>query len=403
MKIGIIRETKTPEDNRVPLTPSHIGSLQSRYPDLNFVVQTSPTRAFTDEEYSEKGIEVSENLKECDILLGIKEATIASLVPNKHYFFFGHIAKMQAYNKPLLMAMLKKGLTFSDWEYLVNSQGERLVAFGWYAGVVGAYYTLQGWGKRTHSVELPKPHREFSKEEIISLLTNASLPPAKILLTGEGRVSQGAQYVLDKIGAKKLTVKEYLDLEVPESLVYTVAGLSDLVKPRTSNSSYNREEFFSSPENYVSDFEKFAGKTDILISGHFWSPNQPVYLTKELCRRPDFRIKVIGDITCDIEGSIMTTLRSSTHADPFYDYNPASEKEEAAFSSDANITVMAVDTCPNALPRETSEFFGSKFIETVLPALLEKGMDSEIINGSTIVKDGKINEPFNYLEDYIAK
>lgn len=401
MKIGILKETKSPVDNRVALTPLQIRNLRSIYPNLDFFVQPSPTRAFSDREYADLGIPVAENMEECDVLLGIKEANPDTLIPGKHYFFFGHVAKMQLYNKPLLREMVNKHLTFSDWEYLVDNQGGRLVAFGWYAGVVGVYYTLRGWGMRTGTALLPEPHIDFSKEEIINHLRNARLAPAKILLTGNGRVSQGAQYVLDRIGARKVSVKEYLEISSPTGLVYTVAGPAELVKPSDPAAEFDHQEFVAAPEKYVSDFEKFADTTDILITGHFWSPDQPVYLTKELCTRPEFRIRMIGDITCDIEGSIKSTIRSSTHASPFYDYNPLTGAEEAPFTSADNISVMAVDTCPNALPRETSEFFGDKFIATVLPDLITRGMESEIVNRSSIVVDGKINSPFSYLENYL--
>ena len=402
LKLGIISETKNPVDNRVALTPKQIAELKMLYPNFVFKVQSSKTRAYSDDEYLNEGVEVCSNIANCDILIGIKEASIESLIANKHYIFFGHIAKRQLYNKPLLKAMVNKKLTFSDWEYITDDNGDRLVAFGWYAGVVGVYYTLRGWGKKTKQFDLPVPDINFSKEKIIQLLKEVNINGVKILVTGEGRVSKGAQYILDNIGAIKVSVDDYLATENPNQLIYTVAGLKDLVKSK-DGSKYSRIEFKKSPRNYISDFNKFTTKTDILISCHFWANNQPVYLEKKDFKSDGFRIKMIGDITCDIEGSIKSTLRPSTHDNPFYDYNPLTEKEEVAFSSTENITVMAVDTCPNALPRETSEYFGAKFIKDVLPYLIDPDIyHPNPIDRSTIIDRGNITPLFDDLNDFMS-
>ena len=401
MKIGIIRETKVPEDNRVALIPKQVKQIQNLYPDIEIQVQASPTRAFSDEEYMSEGITVLEDVSDCDILLGIKEANIDSIIPGKHYIFFGHIAKCQAYNKPLLLSMLDKGITFTDWEYLVDDNNQRLIAFGWYAGVVGVYYTLRGWGLKTGKFSLPKPDKHFSREHIIALLKDVDLSGLSILVTGSGRVSHGAQYILESIGARKLSVEEYLHSWNNNDLIYTVANKQDLVSTIDCNCMFDSEEFISHPERYKSNFGRFAKHTDILLSCHFWGQNQPVYLTREIMQTPECRIKMVGDITCDIDGSIKSTVRSSTHAQPYYDYNPLTGKEEVAFSNPENISVMAVDTCPNALPRETSEFFGAKFIDEILPSLIADSENSVIIDRASIVKRGKINTPFKYLEDYV--
>ena len=411
IKIGILRETKNPVDNRVALSPKCIRGLQEEFDNLEFKVQSSPIRAYSDDEYRENGIVVAESVADCDFLLGIKEADISTLLPNRHYMFFGHIAKMQPYNKPLFKALIDGGNTFSDYEYLVDIQGHRLVAFGWYAGVVGVYYTLRGYGLKHGLYEIPMPDKGWTVEKIISVLKTLDLKGVKLVLTGEGRVAAGAEYVLDRLDSIKLDKSQFLSRESEgmPCLVYNVAGLSDLVESDNQANNFDRVEFHKSPKLYHSIFDDYARTADILISGHYWGQDDPVYLTEELYLTPGFRINMIGDITCDIKGSIMSTLRSSTHDNPYYDYNPATREEEVAFSSKDNVTVMAVDTCPNALPRETSEFFGEKLIENVIRDIALKQLnpdrllESDVLKRATILEHGVLTDRFRYLEDYVSK
>lgn len=398
MKIGIIKETKTPVDNRVALSPDQIIQLKEKYKDAEIVVQSSDIRAFSDDEYRNRGIQVVENVDDCDVLFGIKEAKIDSLIPNKHYFFFGHIAKMQEYNRPLLQAFLKKSITFSDYEYLVDDNQQRLCAFGWWAGVVGVYYTLQGYGLRTKKYTLPKPDIKFTVEQLKKELKNIKLPGIKILITGNGRVSHGAQFILDEIGAKKLNPEEYLEEAAPSTLSYFVATTEMLVKNKQGN-SYSHSDFKKNPQDYESVFSKWALAADIYISCHFWASGAPAYLTKELMQEKDFKIKMVGDITCDINGSVECTIRASTHAEPFYDYNPITGKEEPAFSSNNNITVMAVDTCPNALAIDASTYFGDMLSKYVFEPLIQ-GKISDVIDRATIVKNGELTPSFSYLDSF---
>ena len=398
MKIALIRETKLPEDNRVALTPEQVSQLQTAYPQHEFKVQSSDIRAYSDDEYRKAGVNVVDDVSDCDVFLGIKEARTDTLIPNKHYFFFGHIAKLQEYNRPLLQAMIQKKLTFSDYEYLVDDRDQRVCAFGWWAGVVGVYYTLKGYGLRNGLYELPKPGRGFSLEQLVDALRRVQLPSKKILVSGTGRVSHGVQYTLERIGAKRLTSEEFLSEEKIEGLSYVVTSLEDMVR-RTDCRPFDREEFSRHPEEYCSDFMRWAKTTDILVSAHYWGPNDPVYLTAEELRSEEMNIRMIGDITCDIKGSIMSTIRSSTHDEPFYDYNPFTEQEEPAFSSERNITVMAVDTCPNALALDTSAYFGEMLIKHVLTSLLSNSY-SDIIDRATIVRNGNLTERYSYLKPF---
>ena len=398
MKIGLIKETKIPIDNRVALTPQQMAQLQNTYPDDRFVVQSSPIRAYTDEAYRQAGIQVCNNIDDCDVLFGIKEADIQSLIPHKHYFFFGHIAKMQAYNKPLLQAMMEKHITFSDYEYLTDSRHKRVCAFGWWAGIVGVYYTLRCYGLKYHTYTLPAPDITFSLEQLTQQLGSIALPKIKILITGTGRVSQGAQYILQKIGAKNMSEQQYLNTPAVDSISYCVADAPQLVE-HCRGEAFNWETFNHSPQLYRSIFMRWAVCTDMLICAHFWAPDAPVYLSEQDLKNPNLSIKVIGDITCDIQGSIKSTLRATTHDEPYYDYNPITGQEMPPFFLPDNISVMAVDTCPNALALDTSDYFGQMLMQHVFTPLLNR-QHSDIIQRGTILQNGKLTPPFQYLEDF---
>ena len=399
INIGILKETKNPVDNRVAFAPNQIAEMQKKYPQFSFYVQKSDVRAYEDEEYEKLGIPVVESLENCDVMFGIKEANIDSLLPNKHYFFFGHIAKMQPYNKPLIKKMMELGITFSDYEYLVDDDNIRLCAFGWWAGVVGAYNSLRAYGIKHGLFEVPKPDKQFTLEKLISSLKSIGDINCKVIVTGGGRVSQGAQYVLDNIGFNKISVEDYLNNNIKESKVYTVATIKDLVVAKCDDSKeIDPVHFKTNPSEYNSNFMRFAYESDVFISCHYWGNDDPVYLDENDLADPNLKISVIGDVTCDIMGCIKSTLRPSTHQDPFYDYNPQTREEEMPFSTPSNITVMAVDTCPNALALDTSAYFGKSLMEHVIPNLLN--MDSAVIDRATILRNGKLTERYSYLKDY---
>ena len=398
MKIALIKETKIPVDNRVALSPEQVAKLNQLYPQHQIVVQSSDIRAFSDNEYRANNVQIVDDVSDCDILFGIKEAAIESLIPDKQYFFFGHIAKMQEYNRPLLQAFIQKRITFCDYEYLVDDNNIRVCAFGWWAGVVGVYYTLRGYGLKHKLFDLPKPDIQFTLDKLLDSLKAIELPKVKLMVTGAGRVSQGAQYVLNSIGAKLLTEDEYLSADTVDELSYCYADVDRLVR-RKDGGVFSWSDFTHHVKEYESDFLRWARTTDVLICAHFWGPDAPVYLSEEDLRSKDMRIRMIGDVTCDIKGSIKSTVRPATHADPYYDYNPVTEQEEPAFSSLDNISVMAVDTCPNALAMDTSAYFGKMLTEHVFNPLMQ-GEDLAVINRSMILDKGVLTPHFSYLEDF---
>ena len=403
INIGILRETKVPADNRVALSPNQIVLLKKEYPQFNFLVQSSKERIFSDDEYLKAGIDVVEDLSDCDYLFGIKEIDADVLIPGKHYFFFGHIAKMQSYNKALLQAMIDKNITFTDYEYLTRNDGKRTCAFGWWAGVVGAYETLRLYGLKYKCFELPTPDSSSSVESLknnmrstLPVLANRNV---RILVTGKGRVSLGVQDILNGIGIMVASAKEFLEKNAPPC--YCVVCTEDLVS-RLDGGRFRRSDFNISPQCFKSDFDKYISNTDILICSHSWQPGQPVYVSKRTISNSQNQIKVIGDITCDINGSIKTTVRPSTHLNPFYDIN-SDLQEVPLFSDTDNVSVMAIDNLPNALAREASTYFGERLCQYVFPALLSKVNENVVINRATILEQGRLTEPYNYLRTFLNK
>lgn len=402
-RIGILRETKIPVDNRTPITPAQCKKLLSAYPGLEIYVQPSCLRVFPDEEYVKAGAVISEDMTSCDWLFGVKEVSIKSLIPNKHYFFFAHIGKMQPYNQNLCRAMIEKDITLTDYEYLTK-EGKRLVSFSFWAGVMGVYNSLRLYGLRKDLFDLPAPDKKFSVADILNLgrpiiseLKKECHNDIRILVTGNGRASAGAQFILNELGVEYVSVDEFLTMseEMIDRPIFTVAKTSDLVK-RKDGYPYERGHFKMHPDRCYSDFGKFSSKTTIFIPCHFWAPGQPKYLTKDMLGFS--RIDVVGDVTCDINGGVETTVRPSTHDNPFYGIDRIEWVETDAMS-DSAIGVMAVDTLPNAIPVEASTDFGEKLMEHVFPALMNVDTD-RVIEWATLISKGELTAPFSYLKPF---
>jgi saccharopine dehydrogenase (NAD+, L-lysine-forming) len=399
MKIGIIRERKVPVDKRVPLIPDQAKELMQIFPQVKVVAETSDIRCFKDQEYEDVGIEVVDDISDCDILMGVKEVPVDALVPDKTYFFFSHTIKQQPYNRELLRSILKKNITLIDYEALTDKDGIRLVAFGRYAGIVGAYNGLLTYGKRYNLFGLRRAHECFDLEDMKREYEKVKFPAIKIALTGGGRVARGAMEVLNAIGIRKVTPAAFVKEQFDEP-VYTQLNTRDYTKAK-SGEPFKRSEFYSNPALYENDFLKYAREADLLIAGAYWAPAAPVLFTREDILSPDFKIKVVADITCDIEGSIPSTKKPTTIDDPCYDYNPSDDTVEPAFKEEGNITVMAVDNLPCELPRNASEDFGRELVDNVLPNLIKEDKD-DIIKRATVTKDGKLTQHFSYLKDYVG-
>lgn len=399
MKIGLIREGKIPPDKRVPFTPLQVEEIEQRFPQVKVCCEESPIRCFRDEEYRAHGTEVKADVQDCDVLMGIKEVPVDRLIAGKTYFFFSHTIKKQPYNKKLLRAVLDKNIRLIDYEVLKDRQGNRLVAFGRYAGIVGAYNGLWTYGKRYGAFSLRRALDCFDVNDLKLELRKVKLPPVKIILTGAGRVGKGSMETLDSAGIRKVSPQDFLSRQFDEP-VYVQLSSADY-HYRKEGGVFNREEFHHNPERYASSFGEYTRVADILMAGAFWNPKAPVLFTKEDMLSPAFRIKVIADITCDINGSIPSTKRSTTIADPIYDYDPAMDQERPALSNEQFITVMAIDNLPCELPRSASEEFGRDLIDRVLP-LLVRGDEDDIIERATIARGGKLTAAYGYLADYVS-
>lgn len=399
MKIGIIRETKTPPDSRVCLPPLHCKSIMEAHSNMEIVVQASSSRCFKDEEYTALNILIQEDLSDCDILLGVKEVKIASLIPNKTYFFFSHTIKKQAYNKGLLQHVLANKIHLIDYETLTDETGKRVIAFGRWAGIVGAHNGILTWGKRKGTFDLKAMNQCFDFEEAKSYYDKLILKGLKIILTGTGRVSLGSQEVLDLMNVKRLSSSEFLSYEGDEA-AYCMLSTEEMFAKDADNTF--DAGFYKDPTAYHSLLAPYLAQGNLLINGIYWDNKAPALFTKNQMKETSFNIEVIADITCDIApvSSIPATLRASTIDDPIFAYNPVKEEEVAPFQTSA-VDMMTVDNLPNELPRDASEDFGNQFITHVIPEILEN-KNKMIYRASITTKEGELNKPFLYLSDFVG-
>lgn len=398
MQFGIIQERKNPPDRRVVLSPKLCQNVQQSHPEAKIVVEPSPIRVFKDTEYKALGIEVASKMEECDVLLGVKEVPIDALIPHKKYFFFSHTIKKQPYNRDLLRAILDRNIELYDHEVITNSKELRLVAFGRYAGIVGAYNGIRAYGMKYQTFDLPKAETLKDQKALIVELNKIKLPNIKILLTGKGRVGNGAKEMLDAMGLRKVNVAEYLHYDFDEP-VYCQIDVSEYNK-RKDGVRGNKADFFTNPSEYKSNFFRFAKVTDFYIAGHFYADGAPYLYTQEDAKHPDFKIKVVADVSCDIDGPVASTIRPSTIADPIYGYYAISEQEMDFRDSEA-IAVMAVDNLPAELPRDASDGFGEAFSKYVIPAFFNGDKDG-ILERARMTKNGRLTERYAYLQDYVA-
>lgn len=396
-KLAILKETKTPPDRRVAVTPNQAKKIKEIFPNVDVVAQSSDIRCYKDSEYSELGINVVENISDCDVMIGVKEVKIDALIENKTYIFFSHTAKKQPYNRELLQAMAKKGITILDHEYFTDPNKNRLVAFGKWAGIVGAYNALIGFGLRNNLYNLKRAKDCFDFNEMIKEVENAKLPAIKILISGGGRVAKGAMETLSPLKLKYVSPEDFVNKTYNEPVVCQIDA--DTYVKHKEGKKFDFKHFFANPTEYESNFKQFAEVADIYIAAHFWDPKSPEFITDEDFMSGKIKIQVIADISCDIKKPIASTLRPTTIAEPFMGYNPKTGLEDNAFDKN-NITVMSIDNLPGELPRDASVEFGNGLIERVYPALF--GNDNEgIIERATILKNGKLTDNYSYLKKFL--
>jgi alanine dehydrogenase len=405
MKIGLLREGKIPPDERVALVPKQCVELRERWPEVELVVQESEVRRIPDAEYRAAGIDVVSDVSDCDVLIGVKEVNIEDLIEGKTFLFFSHTYKQQPYNAKLLAAILEKKVSLVDYEVLKKPDGRRIIGFGRWAGIVGAYNGLRAWGLREGAFELKKAIKCKDLEEMIQeargAVAGVEMNGVKIVLTGFGRVGRGAAELLDAVGVREVGSEAFLSEELEGGTVYTHLGLKEY-NERKDGGEFSREEFKSEPGLYQSSFLKYAQVADMFVAGHFYAEGSPYIITREDFRAEGMRLKVVADVSCDIDGPVACTIKPSTVADPIYGYDPVSESE-CAFDAESGVTVMAVDNLPCELPRDASAGFGREMLDHVIPLLIEGDRDGVIEGARETGLDGKLTEKYAYLTDYAAE
>ena len=397
MKFGIIKERKNPPDRRVVFSPEKLAEFKNAYPQSILKVETSDIRIFSDDQYFEKGIEVNHDLNDCDVLIGVKEVPKEALIPNKKYFFFSHTIKKQPYNRELLKTILEKNIELYDHETIVDDKNRRLIGFGRYAGIVGAYNGIRAFGLKYELFNLAKAETLPDQKALIERLKRNPLPNIKIVLTGRGKVAYGSKEMLDGAKIKEVSIDDYLTKTYAEP-VYTFIDVLDYNK-RADGQPSTKEDFYNNPTEYVSDFERFSQVSDMFIAGHFYGNNAPIILSKEMLRSPKCKLKVVADVSCDIDGPIACTIKPSTIADPIYGYLP-SEHKEVSYTHPSAIVVMAVDNLPCELPKDASDGFGEVFLERVIPAFFNNDADG-VLERAKMTENGKLTPRFAYLQDFV--
>jgi len=400
IKIGIIREGKVPPDMRVPLTPIQCRSLLDVYPNLDIVVQPSPIRAYNDEAYLNLGISMSEDLSDCDIIMGVKEVNAEDLIPDKKFMFFSHTIKKQPYNRDLLQAIIDKKIQLIDYEVLKDKSNKRIIGFGRYAGIVGCYNGFLTYGLKHGLYDLKAANKCADRKEVEQELKRVELPSnTKIVLTGFGRVGHGAREIMDLLPIKEVSPEEFISQEF-DSPVYTQLEVEDYYAKK-DGTPFNKSEFYKSPENFSCTFSKYLSHADMYIPCHYWSDKAEYIITRDDLKKENVRLSVVADISCDIDCAVACTIRPSKISDPIYGYNPITETEDD-FMKEGVIAVMAVDNLPCELPLDASEDFGSELIKEIIPSLIGEDKDLIIARGSETTLEGELSEYFAYLENYLT-
>lgn len=396
--IGLIREGKTPADNRVAFTPAQCKWIHKNSDAVKIIVQHSSNRCFTDKEYEAAGIEVAEDISGCDILFGIKEVPVEQLIPGKTYLFFSHTKKAQPHNQKLFRAIIKNNNTLIDYECLTHEDGQRILGFGFFAGVVGAHNGMMAYGNRTGLFKLNRVYQQKDYRNLIHTYFGLKLPKVKIAVTGSGRVAHGVLEIMNLLGIHEVEPFDYLHKQF-EYPVYVDLKGRDLYR-RKEDGTYNRQNFHDHPEEYECTFPPFAKQTDILMNGIYWEKSIPPLFSVDDFKSEDFRIKTIADITNDEHGSVPVNCGDGTIEDPVYGVDKITLERTAPYLS-SSVDLMAVGNLPNELPRDASRYFGEQLIKFVLEDLVKGG--SAVIERATMVKQGRLMEEYGYLREYAGE
>ncbi len=395
IRIGLIREGKIPADNRVALTPAQCKWILKNSSEIQIVVQSSPDRCFTDREYQSAGVELKDDVSDCNILFGIKEVPVTQLIPGKTYLFFSHTKKKQPHNQQLLRAIMDKKITLIDYECLEHEDRQRIIGFGFFAGVVGAHNGMMAYGNRTGLYKLDRVYKQRSFRELIHIYFGLRLPNVKIAITGSGRVAHGILEIMNLMEIHEVEPEDYL-LRRFSYPVYTQLKGPDLYQHKETG-KYNREHFHEHPEEYNCKFLPYTEQTDILMNGVYWDKHAPRLFEKEHVKSEKFIIQTIADITDDVNGSVPINAGDQTIENPVYGVNKITLEKTDPYLADS-IDIMAVGNLPNELPRDASRYFGEQLIKYLLEDIVGNG--SAILDRATIVKDGNLTSHYEYLREY---
>ena len=395
LQIGLIREGKIPFDSRVALTPAQCKWLHKNFDDVRVTVQQSPSRCFSDKEYLQAGIEVKDDMRQCDVLMGIKEVPVDMLLENKTYLFFSHTKKLQPHNQKLLKTIIAKKITLIDYECLEHIDGTRIIGFGFFAGIVGAHNGMMAYGNRTKSFQLQRVGTVNSFQKLIHTYFGLKVPVMKIAVTGSGRVAHGVLEIMNLLGIHEVETEDYLEKEFTYPVYVHLKG-ADLYAHKETG-KYKREHFHHFPQEYNCIFKQYMPVTDLLINGVYWDKKVPRLFEMEDLKNENFRMNTIADITDDYNGSVPCNLGDSTISDPIYGVDRKGFQRTSPYLP-GSVDVMAVGNLPNELPRDASRYFGEQLIKFVLNDIRLGG--SKIIENASIVEHGKLTSHFEYMKEY---
>ncbi len=396
--IGLIREGKVPVDNRVALSPAQCKWLHKNFSDIKVVAQPSTIRCFRDAEYRQAGVEVTDDLSACTILFGIKEVPVDQLIEGKVYMFFSHTRKRQPHNAKMLGAMMNLKNTLIDYECLVHDDGQRIIGFGFFAGIVGAHNGMMAFGKRKGLYNLERVYKHHDYRKLIDTYFGLKLPPIKIAVTGSGRVAHGIVEIMNLMDVIEVEVEDFKNVQYKYPVFAQFKGSTLYAHKLTG--SYKRDDFHNNPTDYISLFTEYTKHADILMNGVYWDSNIPQLFTMQDMQHPDFSIETIADITDDAFGSIPCNIGDGSFENPVYGVDKMTGAKTEPYLS-TSVDVMAVGNLPNELPRDASRYFGEQLIKYVLNDLRNGG--SELIENATILKNGSLTDNYKHLSDYALK
>jgi saccharopine dehydrogenase (NAD+, L-lysine-forming) len=434
LRVGIRREDKSRWERRVPIVPSHAGDLAHQH-GIAFHVQPSPIRVFSEDEYRAAGVTVEEDLAQCPVIFAVKEIPTRFFEPGKTYVFFSHVIKGQPYNMPMLRRLVDLGCNLIDYERVVDDDGRRLIFFGRYAGIAGALETLHALGQRLAWEGVPNPferlrhaheyHDVAAAQEDVARAAEAirtegipeAVQPLIIGVTGYGNVAHGAWEILDLLPIQPIAPAKVPLVRSNESSRPTIYAATfceeHLVEPISNVGRFDLQDYYAHPERYRGVFERFAPFLTAVVNAIYWDARYPRLITKaylkQLFAGTKPRLRVIGDISCDIEGSMECTVAATTPDNPVFVYNPATETVTSGVAGDG-VVVMAVDILPSELPRDASTDF-SRVLLPFVPAIAGADYSQPFeqldlppeIKRAMIVYHGELTPAYCHLAEFLPK